>query len=207
VDRVEGPTAYVTTPGAPCRLDDASVLELSFGTLLWADGPEAGAGTPVLLPGGRRGTLAPDDVRRSDKARPPAYTGEDLLGTARRFLGLRYLWGGSSSWGLDCSGLVHLTLRAHGVALPRDAFDQAAATRHLQPVPLDDVQPGDLYFFARPGERVYHVGFASRPVGADGSRWMLHAPEGGAAAIEDQPMAPERLERLVAAGRVRPPSG
>jgi cell wall-associated NlpC family hydrolase len=211
VDRLEGPTACVTTPGAPCRLDDDTVLDLSFGTLLWAaepaDGPGNAGEVPVLLPDGRRGALAVGDVRRSDKARLPAHTGEDLLATARQFLGLRYLWGGSSSWGLDCSGLVHLTLRAHGVALPRDAFDQAAATQHVQPVPLDEVRPGDLYFFARPGERVYHVGFASSPVGADGSRWMLHAPEGGAAAIEEQPMAPERLELLVAAGRVRTPSG
>ena len=79
-----------------------------------------------------------------------------------------------------------------GVLLPRDAHDQAAAHR-VEPVPLDEVQPGDLYFFARPGERIYHVGFVTRPVAADGTRWMLHAPEGGEL-IEDAPLAPHRLE-------------
>ena len=153
----------------------------------------------------------PGWVRRAhlgeaDGASPPvedAWTPEAVLATAREHLGLRYLWGGTGPWGLDCSGLVHHTYRRHGRLVPRDAFDQAAAP-DLAPVPLDDVRPGDLYFFARPGERVYHVGFATRAVGDDGARWMLHAPEGGNAAIEEAPMAPDRVERLVAAGRFSP---
>lgn len=131
------------------------------------------------------------------------WTPDELLTTARRHLGVPYLWGGTSPWGLDCSGLVHLVFRTLGRVVPRDAFDQAAAG-DLEPVPLDAVEPGDLYFFARPGKRVYHVGFVTRPVGADGERWMLHAPEGGNAALEEAPMAPERRDRLVAAGRFGP---
>ena len=88
--------------------------------------------------------------------------------------------------GLDCSGLVHLTYRAHGVRVARDACDQA---EQVVPVALDEVEPGDLYFFARPGQRVYHVGFATSPLLADGTRWMLHAPESGEL-VEDAPMAP-----------------
>ena len=128
---------------------------------------------------------------------------DDVLRTARTHLGLRYLWGGTAPWGLDCSGLVHRVYRAHGRLVPRDAFDQAAAP-DLAPVPLNGVEPGDLYFFARPGERVYHVGFAVRSVTADGERWMLHAPEGGNAAIEEAPMTPERQGWLVSAGRFSP---
>ena len=116
-------------------------------------------------------------------------------------LALNTPWGGTSAWGLDCSGLVHLTLRSLGELLPRDAHDQADCAA-VEPVPLDDVRPGDLYFFARPGQRVYHVGFVTSPVAADGTRWMLHAPEGGEL-IENAPLAPHRLETLVSAGRVR----
>ncbi len=123
-----------------------------------------------------------------------------MVEAARGFLGVRYLWGGTSAWGVDCSGLVHLCWRSQGVLLPRDAHDQAASPR-VEPVPLDAVRPGDLYFFARPGERIYHVGFVTSPVAADGTRWMLHAPEGGEL-IEDVPLAPHRLETLVSAGRV-----
>ena len=199
VDRADGPTAYVMSPSTACVLDDGEALTLSCGTALWVDTVDDDS-TFVLLPGGRRGTIPRSDVRLSSKAERPAYSPDDLLVTARQFLGVRYLWGGTSGWGMDCSGLVHLTFRTHGRLVPRDASDQAVADV-LEPVKLDDVQPGDLYFFARPGERVYHVGFVTRPVAADGTRWMLHAPEGGEL-IEDAPMAPDRIEKLVSAGRV-----
>ncbi len=207
VDRTSGPTAFVVTPTTRCRTAAGTVLELSCGTGLWLDDSTAAAAPgaddlAVLLPGGGHGTLARSDVRLSHKEESPAYSPADLLATAGQFLGLRYLWGGTSAWGLDCSGLVHLTFRAHGRLVPRDASDQAASGR-LDPVDLDDVAPGDLYFFARPGEAVYHVGFATRRVERDGTRWMLHAPEGGGL-IEDAPMAADRVEKLVSAGRFRP---
>jgi len=195
--------AFVVVPHAPLTLDDGSTVEVSCGTALRVEGltDEHAA---LLLPGERRGTVPLDAVRLADKGQQPTYGPDDLLATARQFLGVRYLWGGTSGWGLDCSGLVHLTLRTHGVKVPRDAFDQAAA---IVTVPLDEVRPGDLYFFAQPGGRVYHVGFVTRPVGEDGVRWMLHAPEGsgGTRGIEDAPMAEERLRLLVGAGRVRQP--
>ena len=221
--------AVVAVPRARALLDDGRRLELSFGTSLAVAGFEdargsdraedqADAAVRVLLPGRRSDDTGGDtgssrapvggvvtaelragDVRLLPGGSGPAPAPEVLLGSAGQFLGLRYLWGGTSAWGLDCSGLVHLTLRAHGVVVPRDAFDQADL---LKGVDLGAVQPADLYFFARPGEKVYHVGFASHPVGADGVRRMLHAPEGGEL-IEDAPLAPHRVETLVSAGSVR----
>jgi hypothetical protein len=212
VDRTTGPTAFVVAPSTTCRTDDGAVLELSCGTALWLDDGDASTAPgaddlTVLLPGGGRGTLPRSDVRLSHKDEPATWSPGDLLATARQFLGLRYLWGGTSAWGLDCSGLVHLTFRAHGRLVPRDASDQAASGR-LEAVELDEVREGDLYFFARRGEAVYHVGFATRPVEPDGTRWMLHAPEGDTtvAAIEDAPMAADRVDKLVSAGRFVPSS-
>ncbi|QNN52921.1 C40 family peptidase [Nocardioides mesophilus] len=204
VDRTAGATAFVVVAAAPLLSADGATTALSCGTALGVLAV-AGQEVEVLLPGGTSGMLPRSAVRLGHEQQQPAYGPDDLLATARQFLGVRYLWGGTSGWGLDCSGLVHLTLRTHGVLVPRDAFDQAAATRDVLPVPLDEVRPGDLYFFARPGERVYHVGFVTRPVGDDGSRWMLHAPEGGAGSIEDAPMTSDRVEKLVAAGRVLKP--
>ena len=194
-----GGWAVVVTPSAPCEVDGTTV-ELSFGTLLWVAGLDEEHAT-LLLPDDRRGVVSLDHLRLGHKRQQPVYGPDDVLAAASQFLGLRYLWGGTSGWGLDCSGLVHLTLRSLGALLPRDAHDQADCAA-VEPVPLDDVRPGDLYFFARPGRRVYHVGFVTSPVAADGTRWMLHAPEGGEL-IENAPLAPHRVETLVSAGRVR----
>ena len=122
---------------------------------------------------------------------------EQVLDTARELLGVAYLWGGTSPAGLDCSGLVHLVLRGHGLRAPRDAHDQAVWPG-LRPVPPQRALPGDLYFFAS-GTRVDHVAFATSP-GAGSERWMLHAPEGGA--VEEVPMSRARAVRLSGAGRL-----
>lgn len=198
-DRADGATATVTGVSATLTRDDGVRLPVSCGTT-WSVGTVTEQAVTVLLPDGRTGSLPRADVRLSDKGEETAYSPDDLLGTARQFLGLRYLWGGTSAWGMDCSGLVHLVLRTHRRLVPRDAFDQVASPR-VRAVPLDAVLPGDLYFFQRPGEKVYHVGFATRPVAEDGNRWMLHAPEGGGL-IEDAPMAADRVTKLVAAGRI-----
>lgn len=200
VPRTAGPSAFVMTRSAVCVVDDGDSLELSFGTGLWVASVDEETAT-VLLPGGRSGQIRLEHLRLAHKKQQPVYGADDLLDAASQFLGLRYLWGGTSAWGLDCSGLVHLVFRAFGVSIPRDAFDQAATVR---PVHLDAVEPGDLYFFARPDGRVFHVGMVSHPLGADGERWMIHAPEGGEL-VEDVPLAPSRQATLVSAGRVRKP--
>jgi cell wall-associated NlpC family hydrolase len=196
-----GPSATVVGPSAPCTVEGAT-LDLSFGTALWVETVQERTAT-VHLPGGRLGEVPLDDLRLSHKRQQPVFGPDDVLAAARQFLGVRYLWGGTSGWGLDCSGLVHLTYRSFGVLVPRDAHDQATA-ENVAAVRLDDVRPGDLYFFAVPGERIYHVGFVTRPVADDGTRWMLHAPEGGEL-IEDAPLAPHRVGHLVSAGRVTKP--
>lgn len=194
----DGPSAWVVTRTATCSIDRGERQELSVGTVLHVDAVEDQT-VVVRLPGERVGTVPLSSVRLA--ATDSNATVDDALAVAESFMGLRYLWGGTSTWGVDCSGLVHLSWRSQGVLLPRDAHEQADSPL-LEDVPLDDVRPGDLYFFARPGERIYHVGFVTRPLSESGERWMLHAPEGGEL-VEDAPLAPHRLETLVAARRVR----
>ncbi|MFG1301974.1 C40 family peptidase [Xanthobacter sp. V3C-3] len=70
----------------------------------------------------------------------------DFVAEAGRFLGVPYLWGGRSSLGLDCSGLVQTALAATGVAAPRDSDMQEAGLG--TPVPLDaPLRRGDLLFW------------------------------------------------------------
>lgn len=83
--------------------------------------------------------------------------GETMVNIGKQFLGQRYLWGGISAYGYDCSGLVFGLHRVIGVTLPRDADDQQV---NGTPVEVDQIQPGDLIFFAYEhgtGD-VHHVG-------------------------------------------------
>ena len=105
------------------------------------------------LPAGEEGAIA-------DNALSPvhigAVSGTTVAEQARQFLGLPYLWGGTSAFGYDCSGLVYSLYAHYGLYLPRDAADQ----RHAgTPVALAKIQPGDLLFFAGPGGKglVHHV--------------------------------------------------
>jgi cell wall-associated NlpC family hydrolase len=89
-----------------------------------------------------------------------ASAGSAAVEVARRYLGVRYLFGGTDpAVGLDCSGLVQLVFRQLGISLPRTAQQQYNATSHVQRA---DLQPGDLVFFARtyadPNDFVTHVG-------------------------------------------------
>jgi gamma-D-glutamyl-L-lysine dipeptidyl-peptidase len=75
---------------------------------------------------------------------------------SREFLGTPYLWGGSSSFGLDCSGFVQMCYRLAGLTLRRDADIQRSDTRFV-PVAPEERVPGDLVFFGKP-DKITHVG-------------------------------------------------
>jgi cell wall-associated NlpC family hydrolase len=69
----------------------------------------------------------------------------DFVAVAERFVGTPYLWGGKSSLGIDCSGLVQLALTASGIACPRDSDMQEAALG--APADISSLRRGDLVFW------------------------------------------------------------
>jgi cell wall-associated NlpC family hydrolase len=93
-------------------------------------------------------------ARRAEKG--VAYLREELVRTARSFLGVPYLWGGASvETGFDCSGLAMTVYQLNGFDLPRTSRDQFGAGN---PVDRAGLEKGDLIFFAPDGDKVSHVG-------------------------------------------------
>ena len=136
----------------------------------------------VMLPDGRKGWTPAADLKPfAEWAGKQKLTAENIVNTAMQFEGTPYLWGGASSKGLDCSGLVRLTFMMNGHLLPRNASQQVNHGREIimecnhSITPDSDklyqemltrtkhLQPGDLVFFGSPEtfrskEKITHVG-------------------------------------------------
>ena len=73
----------------------------------------------------------------------------DFVAVAERFLSAPYLWGGKTSLGLDCSGLLQVALGACGIASPRDSAVQEKALGQKLSIPDCELRRGDLVFWQR----------------------------------------------------------
>ncbi|HTS60457.1 MAG TPA: NlpC/P60 family protein [Candidatus Acidoferrales bacterium] len=107
----------------------------------------------VRLVDDRAGWVQTGDVSLA----PKKMTIPEMLEFSRRFLGLPYTWGGTSSYGYDCSGFSQMLGRQRGLNMPRDAQPQADWSG-VVPVDRKDLQPGDLLYFGSSEKKITHTG-------------------------------------------------
>ncbi len=152
-------TAFETSGHSPLPVSD-----LVAGNILMVQS-SVGTFYQVCYPDGREAYVRKSNVLPVDEwLAGVELTGESVVKQALQLLGVPYLWGGSSTKGLDCSGFTKQVYLMHGLVLARDASQQAMQGEQVDVgADFSNAQPGDLLFFVskstdeHPVERVTHV--------------------------------------------------
>lgn len=183
----QSPRMVVKTLGQTYIYDNATRMtpdhrlsDVVPGCILVADVSDAAANgvergprrqaVKVTLPDGRTGYMAANELMPLDdwKSRASSLNTRQLLEAGLSLMGTPYVWGGTSTKGMDCSGFTQILYYRHGILLPRDASQQAEVgmpvfdrkgSEPLDSAFLECLEPGDLLFFGnRKTSRVTHVG-------------------------------------------------
>lgn len=114
--------------------------------------------TLVTLPDGRSGYIPTADITPIEKWAAQDFNPDVILDIAYSMEGIPYLWGGTSTKSLDCSGLAKVSYLANGIILMRDASQQALTGEKFKPEEWRKLEAGDLLFFGEPETgKVTHV--------------------------------------------------
>ncbi len=125
------------------------------------------------------------------RGKKPIYAGgNSIISRAYRYLGIPYVWGGTSDHGLDCSGFVQRVFAEEGIRLPRVAVDQAAVG---MAVDRGALQPGDRVYF-RSGSEIDHTGIYI------GEGRFIHSTRSGGGVIVSELSSP-KWTRIYAGAR------
>jgi len=112
----------------------------------------------IKFPDGRTGFVKKADCLSYDQWIAQKPDVDAVLAIAKQMLGNPYLWGGTSSKGVDCSGMVKTAWFSQGIILARDASQQARYGKQIDFNSISNLEKGDLLFFGRNAQRITHVG-------------------------------------------------
>ena len=144
--------------------NSGKISDLVSGSILNVTGSQ-GNYYRVSYPDGRTGYVAQSEARSFEDWKASVNASQNrLVETAKTMTGAPYLWGGTSSKGMDCSGFTKTIYFMSGWILPRDASQQVKAGKQIDTSDgFDKLEPGDLLFFGQPATEnddrsVVHVG-------------------------------------------------
>ena len=144
-------------------INSQKISDIVIGNLL-KQISERGDFNEVELPDGRKAFVKNasvdnyDEWKASRKATP-----ENIVNTAKQFLGVPYMWGGTSAKQFDCSGFTQTVYKLNGIRIPRDASQQVKLGTEVDTSEhFSHLQKGDLLFFGKKAtkntkEKVIHV--------------------------------------------------
>jgi len=166
----------------------APVLCLPFGVRLELDGgaPQDDRWLRVLLVDGNQAWVQQGDVN----SRLEPLSADEVIAIGKRLVGLPYRWGGTSTFGFDCSGLTQLLCSLRGVVIPRDSGPQSR-WEGMVDVERAQLQPGDLLFFGASPEKVTHTGMYI------GQGQFLHATTHGRPVVQISDLSDPHWSRLL----------
>ncbi|MGB5498349.1 MAG: C40 family peptidase [Maribacter sp.] len=104
-----------------------------------------------------KGTAVDSVVMEVPISTSPSSKANDIINTALTYSGVRYKFGGTTSKGMDCSGLLYVSFKEHNVAIPRVSNQMANEGKRIR---VNQIEKGDLLFFktTRKGKKINHVG-------------------------------------------------
>lgn len=159
-------TVYFSVLRAEPSPNAAVVSDVIWGDVLQTIG-ENGNYVHLMLPDGRTGFLQKNELMAFSQwlaSRRP--TAENIIATAKCFVGFPYLWGGTSIKGMDCSGFTKTCFFFNGVVLRRDAWQQAMTGDSVDiTAGFDHLKPGDLLFFGSKKDGKSHVSHVGLYIG------------------------------------------
>ncbi|WP_420320444.1 C40 family peptidase [Flagellimonas sp.] len=117
----------------------------------------------VSVEGSTEEIVPPTKTRKQEKKDTRANA---IITTALTFSGTRYKYGGTTKKGMDCSGLVFVSLKENDISFPRTSYQMAEQGKRIK---LNEVQKGDLLYFktSTRGKRINHVGLVVDVKGTD----------------------------------------
>jgi cell wall-associated NlpC family hydrolase len=148
---------------------DRPVLRANVAGVTISAGLDARGGLDVRLDEGitTRSTTTTRRTTRTARA-----TADAVLNTADAYVGTKYVWGGTTPRGFDCSGFVQYVFRQHGIQLPRTSRQQAAVGQAIGRNRAA-LEVGDLMFFATNGTRIDHIAIYA------GDNQIIHSSSSG----------------------------